>query len=153
MLELTRWFAPLQAGTLRYVQESNIDSSLPGTYSADDPGGGTYDPETGLREWYYAPTSTRLGQWLRLRRKMLGMSQQDISDALTAAGMKFYDSSVARIENGKRKVTVDEAEVIARILGVDIAYMTSLEPPEDLKVFVEQENQKVLGRRRGNAQA
>jgi len=84
---------------------------------------------------------------------MLGKSQQDISDALTAAGIKFYDSSVARIENGKRKVTVDEAEVIARILGVDIAYMTSLEPPEDLKVYVEQENQKALGRRRPDGKA
>ncbi|MEZ5151684.1 helix-turn-helix domain-containing protein [Rhodococcus zopfii] len=135
------------------MQESNIDTSLPGTYGPDDPGGGAYDEKTGIRDWYYDSASNRLGQWLKLRRKMLGKSQQDISDALTAAGIKFYDSSVARIENGKRKVTVDEAEALARILGVDIAYMTSLEPPEDLKMYVEQENQKALGRRQPDGKA
>ena len=28
------------------------DLSAPGTYEPDDPGGGPYDPATGLREWY-----------------------------------------------------------------------------------------------------
>ena len=28
---------------------------MPGAYGADDTGGGPYDPETGLRDWY-APT-------------------------------------------------------------------------------------------------
>ncbi|QEX12129.1 helix-turn-helix transcriptional regulator [Rhodococcus erythropolis] len=153
MQNRTPLFPNVQGGSLRFMQESNSDLSAPGTYGEIDPGGGPYDEATGLREWYYADANIRFGQWLSERRKMLGISQQEIADRLTAAGIKFHDSSVARIEKGKRRVTVDEAEVISRILGVDINYMTSLERPHDLQTWIEEQSRNRLRRRPGNGEA
>ncbi|MDH6283278.1 helix-turn-helix domain-containing protein [Prescottella agglutinans] len=125
------------------------DTSLPGTYGPDDPGGGLYDPETGVRDWYYENPGVRFGQWMRDRRRMLGLTVTQVADEMTAAGSKIDFSAVAKLEKGQRKVTLDEAVLISRLLGVDIGYMTSLERPADLQQWLIDEDHKRLGRRRG----
>lgn len=75
--------------------------------------------------------------WLPLLRRVVGMTQQGLADALTAEGHRFYNSTVAKIEKGERKVTLDEAYAIARILGFDLADMTSKNAPECVKKHLE----------------
>lgn len=125
------------------------DDSQPGTYGPDDPGGGAYDHATGVRDWYYASPGIRFGQWMRDRRRMLGLTAAEIADRMTAAGSKIDFSAVAKLEKGQRRVTLDEAMLISRLLGVDINYMTSLERPADLQEWLVEEDHKRLGRRPG----
>lgn len=116
------------------------DDSAPGTYGDGDPGGGPYVPELGIREWYNPPASALFGQWMRIRRQMLSITQAEIADRMTRTGNKIDGSAVARLEKGKRKISLDEAELIARILGVDLAYMTSADWPADLRAFVDRQD-------------
>lgn len=51
----------------------------------------------------------------RLRRQM---SQTELAEAMTAQGIKMHQPTVANIENGQRKVTVDELLLFAVALGV-----------------------------------
>lgn len=128
---------------------TRTDDSAPGTYGDMDSGGGPYMPESGVREWYNPPASALFGQWMRIRRQMLEITQAEIADRMTKAGNKIDGSAVARLEKGKRKISLDEAELIARILGVDLAYMTSVDWPADLRNYVDE--QDVLSTRRATS--
>lgn len=121
------------------------DVEPPGARGDSDPGGGPYNEATGVRDWYYGPASQRFGDWMRLRRQMLGMTQAEIARRMTAAGARIDFSAVARLEKLQRKVSLDEAELIARLLGVDLAYMTSLDWPADLRAWVDEQHRQQLG--------
>lgn len=127
--------------------------SRPGTYGDSDPGGGPYDEKTGLREWYNPPASVRFAQWMATRRRMCKISQAEVAARMTAAGMKIDASAIARLEKNQRRISLDEAELIARILGVDLTYMTSVDWPQDLREFVDEEHRKRLEIGRTNGQA
>ena len=56
---------------------------------------------------------------VKLSRKHLGMSQQKLAETMTdRCGVKFYQQTIQKVENGKREVTVGEAFVIADVLGI-----------------------------------
>lgn len=129
------------------------DDSAPGTYSPDDPGGGPYNEKTGIRDWYNPSPSHLFGQWMRIRRQMLKLTQADIAERMTSAGIKIDFSAVARLEKGQRKLTLDEAALISRILGVDLLYMTSTDWPPDLREWVDEQHRKQLEIGRGDGKA
>ncbi|MDA3633988.1 MULTISPECIES: helix-turn-helix domain-containing protein [Rhodococcus] len=145
-------------------ESENQDLSLPGTYGPTDPGGGPWIEKYQLREWFNPSPSIRFGMWMKARRMMLSeqtadesvkssMTQAGIAEQMTQAGIKIDASAVARLEKGKRKITLDEAELIARLLGVDIAYMISTKAPDDIAKWERERYFARLGMRPDNGEA
>lgn len=76
---------------------------------------------------------------LRSRRDRLDLSQADVAAAMVAAGWeKFHPQTIHRIENGNRKVTVGEAEALARILGTTLTRLQWAEGEEAAISYGEQ---------------
>jgi transcriptional regulator with XRE-family HTH domain len=61
---------------------------------------------------------------IRLRREGLGWSQADLAKEMAALGWKYYPQTVHRVEQGQRKVTIGEAEALARLFGVTVDALT-----------------------------
>lgn len=61
---------------------------------------------------------------VRQRRQELGMSQADLAQKMAALGWKYYPQTVHRVESGQRKVTIGEAEALARIFGATVDSLT-----------------------------
>lgn len=66
------------------------------------------------------PVDTHVGKRLRLRRQMLGMTQQQIGDAV---GIKFQQ--IQKYEQGTNRVSASRLYDIARAMSVDIAFFFS----------------------------
>ena len=52
----------------------------------------------------------------RVARIAGGLSQQEVADQMTARGYEFHQSTVGKIERGKRRVSVGEAVALAQIV-------------------------------------
>ena len=63
----------------------------------------------------------QFGQAVASNRAALRMSQRDLANALTQAGMKVDAPAVSRIEKGQRAVRLAEALKIASVLGRSLA--------------------------------
>jgi transcriptional regulator with XRE-family HTH domain len=65
----------------------------------------------------------------RHERERHGLSQGEVARRMAALGWPYYQQTVARIEEGKRKASVGEAEALARIVKTtaDRLTMPSLE--------------------------
>jgi transcriptional regulator with XRE-family HTH domain len=61
---------------------------------------------------------------IRLRREGLGWSQADLAREMAALGWKWYPQTVHRVEQGQRKVTIGEAEALARLFSVTVDALT-----------------------------
>lgn len=69
---------------------------------------------------------------IRDLREAADLTQQQLADAMARTGNKIHRSTIGKIENGDRPVTVGEAAEIAGILGVDLAdLLTEPEPVTD----------------------
>lgn len=65
--------------------------------------------------------SRSLGLLIRQRRNELGWSQEKLAQELNRDwGLRWYQSTVNRVETGGRTVTWDEAVVLAAILDLDL---------------------------------
>ena len=62
------------------------------------------------------------------------MTQTDLARALKAYGLPFHQQTIQRIESGERPVRLNEANLIARELGVDLTSMMESEEPTDREV-------------------
>ena len=71
-------------------------------------------PEDGLSKTLGTSRHNALIAFLTAKRHAAGMSQSDLADALGE-----YQSFVARMESGQRRVDVIEFENIVEILGFD----------------------------------
>src|SRR5260221_12900656 len=78
-------------------------------------------------------------------RKTASLTQQQLADAMTAAGSTMHRSAIAKIEAGDRTVSVGEAVQLAVVLGADLAELVT-EPGADTE-------QERAYRRRVEAQA
>ncbi|MGJ9371808.1 helix-turn-helix transcriptional regulator [Nesterenkonia sp. CF4.4] len=58
-------------------------------------------------------------------RELRGISQTGLAKLLKAEGLPFHQQTVQRIEDGKRPIRLNEAFVMARVLGVDIFQLLS----------------------------
>lgn len=64
---------------------------------------------------------------IKLERNARGWSTNAVSDRLNAAGYEMNPSAVWRIENGQRRVTVDDALGFAEVFGISLANLVG--PP------------------------
>ena len=78
------------------------------------------------------------------------MSQAELAERMSNVGFKFHDSTITAIEKGRRRVSLDEAEVLSRILGVDIGYMTSTDYPADIRAWIDAKHERALDIRKRN---
>lgn len=80
------------------------------------------DEELGLR----GPTAeANFVLRMRLLREARGLSQAEVAARATRLGVSMPQQTIARIETGKRTLRLDEAEVIARVLGSELTHMAS----------------------------
>ncbi len=63
-------------------------------------------------------TSATVGRNVRARRGTLGMSAAAVAEAVTQQGAPLSRSALSQVENGKRRVTVDELVALAAALYV-----------------------------------
>jgi transcriptional regulator with XRE-family HTH domain len=61
---------------------------------------------------------------IRIRRENLGWSQADLAGKMAALGWKYHPQTVHRVESGQRKVTIGEAEALARIFSTTVDTLT-----------------------------
>lgn len=90
---------------------------------------------------YGAPMDTQPSPWTSWERNFIRemqrlrearkMTQTDLARELSARGLRFHQQTVQRIESGDRPVRLNEAHLIAFILGVDLDVMTSSTSPSD----------------------
>lgn len=63
---------------------------------------------------------------LRSIREQADMTQQQLADAMARTGSRIHRSTIGKIENGDRPVTVGEAVQIAGIFGVPLTELVRL---------------------------
>lgn len=78
-------------------------------------------------------TSTHVAANIRAARQAIGMDLRTMSDALEAAGRKLSPSGISKLENGERRVDVDDLTVIAYLLRTSPAAL--LTPPAEQAVL------------------
>lgn len=75
-----------------------------------------------------APAAGVIDEWVawnvRLHRENRSWSQADLAQKMAAAGWKYHPQTVHRVESGQRKVTIGEAEALARIFGTTVDSLT-----------------------------
>lgn len=74
------------------------------------------EPEK-LRAAYGDDPERILGQRLRALREEAGMTQAQLAEAMTRQGFEFHQTMIGKIERNLRPVTVNEASMLATILG------------------------------------
>ena len=62
-------------------------------------------------------------------RKARGLTQRDVAQRLANLGVSMHQTAIAKIENGERKVTVEDALLLAAVL--DVAPVNLLLPLAD----------------------
>ena len=77
------------------------------------------------RERTPANLSHVVGRQVEAVRKRLHISQKELSTRLTELGVVMRQVTIARLETGKRRVTVDEALSLAAALGVNPTFLFS----------------------------
>jgi transcriptional regulator with XRE-family HTH domain len=71
----------------------------------------------------------RFAQRIRAFREALGMSAQAVADRLAEQGCpEITRAALSKIENGDRRVTLDEAVALCKAFDVSIAEAVSSEP-------------------------
>ncbi|MGP4115482.1 helix-turn-helix domain-containing protein [Streptomyces sp. 4N509B] len=65
---------------------------------------------------------------IKLERETRGWSTNALSDRLNEAGFDMNPSAVWRIENGKRRINLDEAIGFAEVFGLDLRNLVG--PPQ-----------------------
>lgn len=81
--------------------------------------------------WGHWSAEANFARRLRVTRESLGLSQTDVADLITKAGVPMPQQTVARIEAGKRSIRLNEARIISEILKVELQEMIS-DPLEGL---------------------
>jgi transcriptional regulator with XRE-family HTH domain len=79
--------------------------------------------------------SADVGLNIAVAREDAGMTAQELSDVLTAGGVRLGRPAISQIENGQRAVSLAEALAIAAVLGVapaDLIFDPSPDPVEAL---------------------
>src|SRR4029450_4161698 len=66
----------------------------------------------------------RVGANLQLHRKAKGYSQSDLAGLLEQRGLPFQQQTILKIEKGPRPLRLEEAFVIADILGIELSSLT-----------------------------
>ncbi|MEV4752162.1 helix-turn-helix transcriptional regulator [Streptosporangium sp. NPDC049248] len=73
-------------------------------------------------------------QQMKRLREARKMTQTDLARQLKAYGLPFHQPTVQRIETGERPVRLNEAHLIAKVLGVDVDSMATAASPSDREI-------------------
>ena len=76
--------------------------------------------------------SENFARSLRGAREDRGMSQERIAKEMNTRGFKFHQSTVNKIETGERKVNVEEAFELAKVVGIPLTLL--FEPDDQLPI-------------------
>jgi transcriptional regulator with XRE-family HTH domain len=71
--------------------------------------------------------SKKIGQRIKKLREEIGMSQQDLADRLSV-----LRPTISQMENGERKVTVEELIKLSQILNTSVQYLMGLEDQPEI---------------------
>lgn len=80
------------------------------------------------------PISAIFRERLREARRRKEWTQQDLSEALAAVGVRLESTVINRLERGSRGVSLDEAFALAAVLNASPLYLLS---PPDMRTDVE----------------
>lgn len=69
------------------------------------------------------PVQEVFGSAVAAERARRGWSQRDLAAQLTSAGFPVDASAVSRVESGARSLRLNEAMIVAQVLGEDITYL------------------------------
>jgi len=72
---------------------------------------------------YPARAEATFAENLKALRKAAGMSQEEFARAMTRRGIKWYQATVYKVENGERQIQLGEAAAAAQILNVPLQQM------------------------------
>lgn len=76
------------------------------------------------------PAREALGLYIRNNRESAGLSQSQLAQHMSnAMGNKMYQTTIGRIENGERSLSLTEAVVIADILNIPVATLGQMAAP------------------------
>lgn len=76
------------------------------------------------------PNREALGRLIREKRDAAEISQTDLANEMgNRIGGKFYQTTIGRIENGERSVSLTEAAVLSGILDIPIATLAHYAAP------------------------
>ncbi|CAN5777902.1 hypothetical protein BH20ACT14_BH20ACT14_01740 [soil metagenome] len=77
------------------------------------------------RERTPAAVSRVFGRQVKEARRRLGLKQGELAKRLEELGVDMHQVTIARVESGERRVSVDDALAIAAALGVNPLYLFS----------------------------
>lgn len=70
----------------------------------------------------------RIAASVRAHRERMGISQAELAAHVTAEGkadgVSWHQSTTARVEDGAQRLRLDEAEIVARVLGIPVNRLT-----------------------------
>lgn len=76
------------------------------------------------------PNREALGRLIREKRDAAGLSQTELALEMgVRTGGKFYQTTIGRIENGERSVSLTEAAVLSRLLSVPVSTLANYAAP------------------------
>jgi len=81
------------------------------------------------------PIDVNVGNRIRIQRKVLGLSQEKLADAL---GITFQQ--VQKYENGTNRVSASRLADVARILGLEVSHFFDDAPKEVTNIKVAEKN-------------
>src|SRR6516225_8155876 len=73
---------------------------------------------------------------IREERERQKLSQGELARRMADRGFPFYQQTIRRIEEGRRKVSVGEAKAIAEILDTTVDQLTASVPEADAALAV-----------------
>lgn len=89
-----------------------------------------------------------LGVQARAYREKLGMTQDEVADAMNARGFSMRQSTIAKIEGAQRPVRVSEAVALAAVLHADLADLLADPAQHDVLASARAEEREIAGQLR-----
>ncbi|MCU1439980.1 MAG: hypothetical protein JWP85_977 [Rhodoglobus sp.] len=91
---------------------------------------------TDAKGWYYhsrqmdiaIAADRNLATNLRIARERMGISQSSLAEKMTDLGFKFHQTTINKIENNERKVSVSEAGALALLLDATVTMLMGDDP-------------------------
>lgn len=91
-----------------------------------------YLSNMGTRKVEQGPAGQNVATAVRKQREHLGMSLQELSEALGELGRPILPSGLSKIEAGTRRVDADDLVALSQALGLPIGFMVKERAPMDL---------------------
>jgi transcriptional regulator with XRE-family HTH domain len=79
----------------------------------------------------YALWERNFRQQMQRLREAQELTQSDLARSLKGFGLPFHQQTIQRIEQGERPVRLNEAHLIAKVLGVTVDSMTAAGTPSE----------------------